>query len=508
MAPKKVAIVGSGCSGLAALWALQGTENDVHLFEASERLGGHTNTVSFKHKNNTVEVDTGFIVMNSATYPNFIAFLNHIGVAPVPTDMTFGVSRDAGLFEWSGTSLSAVFAQKKNLFSLRMWNMILDVIRFNQFALDLLAEEDESEHDPTSNFDIAEKTSRPKKQQTVGEYLVKEHYSIGFRDDYLIPMTASIWSTSPDKTSLEFPVITLVRFMWNHHLLNTVAARPTWMTILGGSQRYIDVVLRDHPSEKVHLKTPVVSAVSSEDGSVDLGFAGGSHERFDHVILATHGDTAAAIIEGGASEEERRIFSGFQTSKNTAILHSDLSLMPQRRSTWSSWNYITTTPSPDVKPSVCLTYCMNILQHISYKTFGEVLVTLNPLHRPAEHTIQGEWTYHHPLYNATSIRSQKMLPKIQNTRGISYAGAWTKYGFHEDGFSSGLKVAIEHLGAKLPFEFVDSTFSRGRNPTLGTADYVVRFLVTIIWHLLALSSLIIGVARGTSTWNEGNIKLP
>ena len=440
---------------------------------------------------------------------NFIAFLKEVKIPTSPTDMTFGVSRDQGLFEWSGTSLSAVFAQKSNFFDPRMWRMIFDIVRFNQFALDLLSEEDESEIDISGANGAAKNVGKPAPQQSIGEYLDREGYSDAFRNDYLIPMTASVWSTSPDKTSLEFPAITLVRFMWNHHLLNTVAARPTWMTIVGGSKQYIDTVMRDFPEHNVHLDTSIQSLSVLDNGQLAVHRMDGKRETFDHVILATHGDQAMDIIRNIATPEEEEIMSNFKTSKNTAVLHSDRSvctqittsptqntdtmkLMPRRYVAWSSWNYITTSPSSDTVPSVCLTYWMNLLQHIP-SLYGMVLVTLNPLHPPK--SAQGSWTYHHPLYNAAAIRSQKLLPRIQNTRGISYAGAWTKYGFHEDGFSSGLKVAVEHLGAKLPFDFVDSTFSRGRRPVLGWIDrtlrgciYMIQLFILLIGQLLALMS--------------------
>ena len=437
---------------------------------------------------------------------NFIAFLKEIGVPTVPTEMTFGVSRDQGLFEWSGTSLSAIFAQQGNIFRVRMWQMIFDIVRFNQFALDLLAEEDESEVDPTGANGVPKSASVSRRQQSIGDYLDQNHYSDAFRDDYLIPMTASVWSTSPDKASLEFPAITLIRFLWNHHLLNTVAARPTWMTIPGGSQQYIDAVMKGFPKEQVHLSNPVESVRNTQGGVLLVGKDGRS-ETFDHVILATHGDTAASIIAAGATAEEMEIMSGFQTSKNTAVLHSDLSLMPKRRLAWSSWNYVTTSPSSGIQPSVCLTYCMNILQHIPSQTYGNVLVTLNPLHPPAKHLTQGEWTYHHPLYNAAAIRSQEMLPSIQNTRGISYAGAWTKYGFHEDGFSSGLKVVVEHLGADLPFEFVDSTFSRGRRPNLGWADHTLRVIIWLVQAWLSVLIVCLSLLQGHSRNVERRTKI-
>ena len=422
--------------------------------------------------------------------------------------MTFGVSRDRGLFEWSGTSLATVFAQKSNLFNPRMWIMLFDIIRFNQFALNLLSEEDESENYPSASHDIPSKLGKPRHQQSIGEYLQKENYSEAFRDDYLIPMTAAVWSTAPDKASLEFPAVTLVRFMWNHHLLSTVAARPQWMTIPGGSQQYIDAVMASFPKDHLHVGSCVKSLRVSNDGPVVLLLSDGVEQLFDHVILATHADQALEIIRNTASAEEREILSGFGFSTNTAVLHSDISvctplyslhvsnsavcplidwsqLMPIRSAAWSSWNYITTTPSDsDDVLSVCLTYWMNLLQHIPSSRYGHVLVTLNPITQPDPALVQGSWNYHHPLYNAKAIYSQKLLPTIQNRKGISYAGAWTKYGFHEDGFSSGVKVAMEHLGAELPFDFVDSTFSRGRKPRLCWLDYLVRVFVWTIQSII------------------------
>ncbi|MCJ1381546.1 hypothetical protein MMC17_004657 [Xylographa soralifera] len=484
---KKVAVVGSGCSGLAVVWALKSTEHEIHLYEAAHRLGGHTNTVTWEHNGHKTNVDSGFIVMNSATYPNFIAFLKEINLPAVPTDMTFGVSRDQGLFEWSGTSLKSVFAQKSNLFRQRTWSMLFDIVRFNQFALDLLSQAEESEEDPSGANGTTAEFHKPRHQESVGDYLDREGYSEAFRDDYLIPMTAAVWSTSPDKCSLDFPAMTLVRFMWNHHLLTTVSARPTWMTIPGGSQQYIDAIMTDIPQSRIHLGIGIESLHFEENGQIILRRQDGQEDVYDHVILATHGDQAMDIIRETATFKESAIMSQFKTSKNSAVLHSDLSLMPKRSVAWSSWNYITeSSSSGDSISSVCLTYWMNLLQHIPTAIFGDVLVTLNPIHPPDPELIQGSWTYEHPLYNAAAIRAQSLLPTIQNTRGISYAGAWTKYGFHEDGFSSGLKVAMEHLGATLPFEFVDSTFSRGRRPVLGWKDYVVRILIRLVQILILL----------------------
>ncbi|KAF4584455.1 amine oxidase [Ophiocordyceps camponoti-floridani] len=494
---KKVAIVGSGCTGIAALWALNRTHHDVYLYEASDRLGGHTNTVQWKAGKYTTAVDTGFIVLNTATYPNFISFLRKINVATEPTEMTFSVSRDRGLFEWAGSSLAAVFCQKGNLLSPRMWRMIFDIVRFNQFALDLLMRDhdDDEEEDDLVSCNGALHSSGP--YESVGNYLKREEYSDAFRDDYLIPMTAAVWSTSPDRCSLQFPIVTLVRFLWNHHLLSTVAARPQWLTLKDGSKTYIDVVMRGFPPNHLFVNTPVSRISNDAEGRVLLHLEHGKTDVYDHVILATHGDEAFSIIESSATERERSILSSFETSHNEAVLHSDLTLMPRNRKAWTSWNYLTQSSASRANiDQVSLTYNMNMLQHIPREQFGDVLVTLNPPHRPQASTTQGRYFYSHPLYTPEAVRAQKQLHHIQNKRGISYAGAWTKYGFHEDGFTSGLYVAQQHLGAKLPFELRDSTHSRGKKPVLGFTDYLLRFWILVIHvFLIQLPPLLAEAAK-------------
>ena len=522
---RKVAIIGSGCAGLGAAWALRNTDYEVHVFEKSHKLGGHTNTQPFHAGGTTVQVDTGFIVMNAATYPNFLNFLKEVGVDPVDSEMTFAVSRDNGAFEWSGEA-KGIFAQRRNLFRLRHWRMIFDIVRFNQFALDILALDDGKS---APRFGASRYTPEEIADMTIGDYLEREGYSDGFRDDYLVPMTAAVWSTSPDKASLDFPAQTLIRFMWNHHLLSTIAQRPLWLTIPGGSRQYIEAVIKQFPKKRLHVHTACEVAnvlrptpnAKNGDGTVNVSWINAKSGRievdsFDHVILACHGDEVLPLLTKHGSlrqsissasgsekpkkssssksngfsklsthgqyvtEEELEIFSAFQTTQNVCYLHSDLSLMPKRRAVWTSWNYLISSQHPSSEPhpaGVSLTYNMNILQHISRDDFGHVLVTMNPEHPPEPASIQGKFHYRHPLYTVEAVRAQDRLSEVQNTRGVSYCGAWTKYGFHEDGFSSGLKVAIEHLGAKLPFEFVDSTYSRGHKPHFGWQDSLVRLCI-------------------------------
>ncbi|ROV92028.1 hypothetical protein VMCG_09525 [Cytospora schulzeri] len=482
---KKVAIVGGGSAGIAALWALNRTHHDAYLYEATDRLGGHTNTVKWNKGKYSTLVDTGFILMNTATYPNFIRFLEKIKVPTVPAELTLGVSRDHGVFEWAWTSLDSVFCQRSHLFSPRMWRIIFDIVRFNQFALDLLIDDDAEQSTPhlVNGNGKHVHSWRSKAEETIGEYLERERYSDAFRDDYLIPLTAAVWSMSPDKRTLEYPAVTLVRFLWNHHLLSTVATQPAWLTIKEGSRTYIDAVMKGFPPNHLLLNTPVRSITNDTDGRVRLHLQDNRSEVYDHVILATPGEEAYQIIKSSASFEEKAILSSFHTSKNTAVLHSDVTHMPASRKAWSSCNYLALSSPFD---RVSLTYNVNILQHIPRETFGDVLVTLNPLHEPNPGTVQGRYEYAHPLCNADSVRAQAMLPRIQNRRGVSFAGAWTNYGTQEDGFSSGLSVAKEHLGARLPFEFVDSTYSRGRVPVLGLADHLARLIILIIHTFLVV----------------------
>jgi predicted NAD/FAD-binding protein len=418
-------------------------------------------------------------------------------VKTIASEMTFGISRDAGAFEWSGTSGSALFAQPENALKPSFWRMIFDIFRFNQFALDLL-----SAAPGLPSASITTETS-------IGQYLEQEGYSDAFRDDYLIPMTACVWSTGADKCALEFPAMTLIRFMWNHHLLSTISERPPWLTIQGGSRRYIDAVIEGCKEAHVHLSTPVKS-LTRRDGRVELELGGGGGttiETFDEVILACHGDQARELIGASATVEEKDILAAFETTPNTAYLHSDLSLMPERRAAWSAWNYLTTSKSSSAQTStttksqssgalqtVSLTYNMNILQALPVSDYSDILVTLNPEVPPSPSTTQAVYNYRHPLYNARMIAAQSQLEKIQGKRGVWYTGAWTGYGFHEDGFSSGMNVGLR-LGGNVPWTVKDAKFSRGVSPLLGWKDYLARTIIAMLQILVRIFEKAIGACE-------------
>ncbi|KIK92424.1 hypothetical protein PAXRUDRAFT_829965 [Paxillus rubicundulus Ve08.2h10] len=439
----RIAVIGSGVSGLAATWLLnEHSDHEVHLFEAGDRAGGHANTVRYHLGGRAVDVDTGFIVFNPSTYPNFIRFLNRYpDITLLPTEMTFSVSRDHGLFEWAGNNLASVFCQPSRLLDPNMWRLLYDVLRFNACARRLAIDDNSMEN------------------CSIGDYLVREGYSDTFRDDYLIPMTAAIWSTSPDKCTLEFPARTLVQFLSNHHLLQ-ITGKPSWLTIKGGSRNYVEAILSKLPESQLHLSTPIASVGSTSDGAVHVKSITGQSLKFDCAIMACHSDTTLSLLKEGSglTEEEGKILSRFMWNQNEVVLHNDINLMPKSRLAWSCWNYLTFS-SFDQKgvrtanvDKVALTYNMNDLQHLPIEEYGPVLVTLNPPIEPVHGTIAARFRYDHPVLNAEALLSQKQMNGIQGRRGILYAGAWLGYGFHEDGFTSGLRAVAEHIdGVRLPF---------------------------------------------------------
>lgn len=413
-------------------------------------------------------------VANTATYPTLLAFFKERGIALHETEMSFSVSRNGGQFEWSGSGPSQLFAQRSNVFNPDLYRMAYDIFRFNQYATDILDE----------------RKGAADRKLSIGQYLNKYGYSDSFRRNYLVPMTACIWSTSPDKVSLDFPALTLIRFLYNHHLMQLIN-RPAWLTVKGGAITYVKSITDKMPLGSVRVAQGVRECWRANN-KIYLKYGDDlKQEEFDHVVFATHADTTLRILGSQATDSERAILSQFEFNKNRVVLHNDLLLMPKRRLAWTSWNYLTTSAdaaedspvaSAEDIDQVCLTYWMNNLQHISEEEFGPVLCTLNPLFPPRPDTVQGEYAYEHPAFTPKSVAAQDRLREIQNQPDVntSFCGAWTKYGFHEDGFASGLAVAQQHLGARAPVKYVDSTMSRGESRSLSLFDYGARAAFTYI----------------------------
>eukprot|EP00842_Homolaphlyctis_polyrhiza_P004234 jgi/Hompol1/4811/HPOL_003895-RA len=478
--PLRVAVVGSGIAGLSAAWLLASEPKRfaLTLIEAGATLGGHTNTATINSINSShssapisTGVDTGFIVCNPVTYPNFLALMAELDVPLERSDMSFSVSRNAGEFEWSGDNLDTVFAQRSNLLPFSgMYRLLYDCIRFHNQAKDIATEADMAMFDENgspispsaaSDFKGASSTiqltvsgfkDHPLAKLTLGQFFKDNGYSTFFYENYVLPMTAAIWSSPADVTFDKFPLLTLVRFMRNHVMLQ-IGGRPKWLTVTGGSKTYVDKI--KSLVKDIRLNTKIVSIQRNSDervsGPITLTDSHGNTFEFDHVIFATHTDQALRILGPEATPAERTILGSIKYSANRAVLHRDASLMPKRRKAWASWNYLTTSKTEAKSNSMCLTYWMNRLQpFVDVETFGEVFVTMNPLVEPKEDTVLGSWNYEHPEYSPGTIQAQEKLNEIQGKYATTYCGAWTNYGFHEDGCTSGLLAAIS-LGATCPF---------------------------------------------------------
>ena len=425
-APLKVAIVGSGISGLAAAHALQG-HAEITLFEAGDYFGGHTHTVDITLPGPqgplTHGVDTGFLVFNERTYPQLIALFAELGVETAKSDMSFSVKVPAAAgsraLEWSGSSLNTVFAQRGNLVNWKFLRMLRDITRFNRIATALA----------TSGEALV-------MLQPLADFLHSQQFSDEFRDWYFLPMMGCIWSCPTDQM-LQFPVATMIRFCHNHGLIQ-VTDRPQWWTVKGGARHYVDKIVAGIADKR--LNTPV-RHIERDAGAVRGGVRIITHnaiEQFDKVVLATHSDQSLALLPA-ASRAEREVLGAIRYQSNRAVLHTDASVLPQRKLAWAAWNYERAAQSRREASSVCLHYLLNKLQPLPFSQ--PVVVSLNPVRAIARSHIMGEYDYMHPVFDLEAIRAQQALPGLQGQQHSYFCGAWAGYGFHEDGLKSGLQAA-------------------------------------------------------------------
>lgn len=416
----KIAIVGTGITGLAAAWLLH-PHHDITVYEQNDVTGGHSNTV---HVPPFAPVDTGFIVFNELTYPNLFALFDHIGVAYEKTEMGFGVSLDNGRLEYSAEN---IFAQKRNFLRLRFYRMLIDIVRFYKDAPKLL--------------------NLPRTSMSLSEYLTEKKYSDAFIQDHLLPMAAAIWSMSAEQMK-NFPAQSFVRFFVNHGLLR-LTKRPQWYTVTYGSRQYIDKMTEKF-RDRIHTHCPVIS-VKRDDSGVILTSPQGS-QTFDHVIFACHSDQSLKILGHDASDDEKKILGFFPYSENIAYLHRDPNLMPKRKAAWTSWNYLASTSDGKVS----LTYWMNMLQKFLPQN-EDLFVTLNPPSPPREDLTLKKIIYHHPQYTQNALDGWASIKNIQGKNRTWFCGAWCGYGFHEDGLSAGLAVAERVGGVKRPWDIIEKS---------------------------------------------------
>ncbi|MGB1158971.1 MAG: NAD(P)/FAD-dependent oxidoreductase [Porticoccaceae bacterium] len=407
----KVAIVGTGIAGNVAAYHLN-RDHQITVYEANDYPGGHTHTHDIQINGQHYAVDTGFIVFNHRTYPNFIQLLNELGVAEQLSTMSFGVKCERTGLEYMGSTLNSLFAQRRNLLRPRFWKMLSEILRFNRQATALLRDDGD---------DI-----------TLGDYLRQGNYSAMFIDYYLVPMAAAVWSADL-QLMYQFPARYLIRFFHNHGLLS-VADRPQWYVIKGGSKTYVEVLTRGF-SDKIRLKSPVTSVERREDGVWVTSRHG--EERYDALFMACHSDQALALLQV-PTEMEQQVLGAIHYQPNEILLHTDSSVLPRRRRAWAAWNYHLLQGDQGRVP---VTYNMNILQGLDCKE--QLCVTLNNSDAVDPSKILKRIHYHHPIYTRESVAAQARQSEI-NRDGIYYCGAYWRYGFHEDGVVSAL-AALEQF---------------------------------------------------------------
>lgn len=427
--PARVAIVGSGIAGLAAAHTLQGLA-DITLFEAGGYFGGHTHTVDVTLPDargvaTTFGVDTGFLVLNERTYPNLLALLAALEVPIAKSEMSFsvqvpGAGPGGSALEWSGSDLSSVFSQRRNLANPRFLRMLADIVRFNRVVTRLAVRGEDLRPDSPQ-------------LQPLGDFLRAQRFSDEFRDWYFLPMMGCIWSCPTDQM-LAFPVATMVRFCHNHGLTQ-ITNRPQWYTVPGGARRYVHKIVERIADKR--LSTAVQQVLRDEQGVRVV--TPGHVERFDAIVMACHSDQALRLLGKEASASEREVLGAIRYQPNRAVLHTDASVLPEKPRAWAAWNY-ERAPSAGVESAqVCLHYLINRLQPLPVAQ--PVVVSLNPQREINPTQVVGEYAYEHPVFDLAAIRAQAQLPALQGQRHTWFAGAWTGYGFHEDGLKSGLQAA-------------------------------------------------------------------
>jgi predicted NAD/FAD-binding protein len=419
----RIAVVGGGISGLTVAYRLH-EQHQVTLFEAADYLGGHTNTVDVDHDGDRFAVDTGFIVFNDRNYPQFTALLDELKIASRPTAMSFSVRADAADLEYEGSSLSGLFAQRRNLVRPAFYRLLRDILRFNRIG--------------------SAGDARESARATVGEFLAAHRFSQEFVDYYLLPMGSAIWSC-PLGTFANFPIEFILEFFRHHGLLD-LTNRPQWRVVERGSRNYVAALTRNF-RDTTRLRTPITAIRRTADG-VEIVPRGGEAELFDHVVLACHADQALRMLSD-PTPAETDVLSAFPYERNTAVLHTDVKLLPKRRRAWAAWNYLLLdSPSNSPTPQrATVTYCMNILQHLESR--HTYCVSLNVDERIDPSKVLGRFTYEHPIFTTSRAAAQARHGEISGVERTSYCGAYWGNGFHEDGVASAMRVVESLRAAKI-----------------------------------------------------------
>ena len=442
MIKKRIAIIGAGISGLGCAYALrQHPEMEITLYEGGDHIGGHSNTVDFTcnmaGQEITHGIDAGFLVFNRKTYPRLVRLFEEIKAPVAPSEMSFSVSIDASeksphhpKIEWAGNDLNSFFGQRSNLLSPSFWRMAYDILRFNRMATKLAQQQ----------IDAGHHYAEP--DETISNFLDRNRFSQSFRENYFLPMIGAIWSCSVEQM-LAFPIQTMVRFCHNHGLLQ-IQNRPQWLTIKGGSREYVKRIVSALEKHQIAIKREAVLRVNASQGDaaqVEVISPSGS-AMFDEVVMACHSDQTLDLVHG-IDQQARNILAAVPYQKNRAILHTDTRFLPEAKRCWAAWNYTAKSgATPSSKQHVSVNYLINRLQPLPEQLKNtQIIVSLNPASEPDPKLVHQEIHYSHPVFDMNAIQAQKELPLIQGTSSIWYCGAWTGFGFHEDGLRSGELVA-------------------------------------------------------------------
>ncbi|KAL4909055.1 hypothetical protein BDW74DRAFT_76956 [Aspergillus multicolor] len=437
--PRKVAIIGGGLTGVASFWALQGSSLEVHLFEASPELGGHIKTLVLENGGNQIHVDTELPTFNPNACPNLTSLLRYLGISTTSVPFSFGVLDDTSVFKWHISLLKSVFRCPRLLCKLETYRLLLDAFSLRCLGADVLTD---------TSFEGADT------QISTETYLLENGYSYSFRDRYLTPLLSTLWRTNAGRFLPSLPVRALVHALSEHQLLSACEALPKWRRIDPGVRYLIAVLARDFPPGKLHLQTKVDEIARRSKSQYDLVTSDGRYPHFDHIILAVDGPEILRLLGSTVTEEENTVLQSLGVTRNIAVLHSDSRTSAHRVA--PGYNFVIASNNPrrrdPVPPKSCLSYDVNVLQDIPVSRFGEAFITFNPLSPPHPSLVQGIWEFTEPEPSAESLDAQSRLAFIQNTRGLSYSFCWTGRGFLEDSITSGLRMAVEDLGATVPFD--------------------------------------------------------
>ncbi|PYI02216.1 FAD/NAD(P)-binding domain-containing protein [Aspergillus sclerotiicarbonarius CBS 121057] len=480
--PERVAVIGGGCTGITSFWALQNSSHDVHLFEASAALGGRVKTLPFEHNSNRVDVNTDSPTFNAEASPNLVSLLHYLGVTTVKAPLTFGATDGVNSFQWCGSMLKSVLLRPWILCNIETYRILSDVIWLKYLAVDALATGSQ-----------ACNSTETQQLLSTHEYLSGEGYSNTFLENYLAPLLSMLWSTNAGRFMSRLPAKALVRCLYDHQLLKPHQTSPNWRCIRPGASQLVQTMSTNFPGSKVHLKTKVLEVVQCGK-KYGILTSDGQEMFFNHIIFAVDGQETIKILGSHISAQEKEIIQNLGSTRNISVLHSDPLLMPDAEYPGPSCNYIIGPSNHTSSHISSLGYIANFLESIPTHIYGPIYITLNPFTPPHPSQVQGVWEFTDPEPSAQTLLAQNRLPSIQNKRGLSYGFYWTGHGHLEDAVTAGLRIAIEDLGAKVPFhvQYHQDPLEAASSapPRLGLKENLIRTMLRLIRVYILILRLI------------------